>query len=459
MLTAPPLLESPEEEAALGLEFYASFSPGVGGRLKEEPEDFVVVERTKWPREDAKGPVAVLQVRARNWETNRLVGKVARCVHLSRSQVGFAGTKDKRAVTTQALTVRTRATPEDVARAVRLPDLEVLRAYRGARALGLGDLEGNTFEIVVTHLDSSDGADTRVLAILEEAVRARGGVPNYFGPQRFGSLRPVTHVVGAAIIERDYRRAVESYIGTPSAFESKESADVRRGFREGADPRELLRVFGERLSFERTMLEHLAKDPDDYLGALLSLPRNLVLMFVHAYQSGIFNRVLSERMKRGLRLDRPEVGDLVVPLAQGQSALEDQPAEVTVENLPKVTRQVELRRAAVTAVVPGADVALAKGEIGEIERAVLERARRKSSDFVLEDMPRYTTTGVRRPIALLYDPLHAVGAEVRGERALRLSFDLPRGTYATVLLREVTKRPESAFVARATLPAPDEELA
>jgi tRNA pseudouridine13 synthase len=125
-------------------------------------------------------------------------------MHLSRTRVGFAGTKDKRAVTTQGFTVRLNgAEPGEV----RLPDVEVLRSYRGVRALGLGDLDGNVFDIAITGLGDAAGAAHDAHTALEEA-RAGGGVPNFFGTQRFGALRPVTHRVGAALVDGEYARAV-----------------------------------------------------------------------------------------------------------------------------------------------------------------------------------------------------------------------------------------------------------
>ncbi len=436
------LREAPPEEVALGVAFYTTPTAGTGGRIKEEPEDFVVVERTKWPPQVEGGPYLVLEVRARNWETNRLVGKIARAHHLSRTRVSFAGTKDKRAVTTQGFTVRLDRAP---AAEVRLADVEVLRSYPAARPLTLGDLECNAFEIAVTGVDgTAQAAAAAAGETLREAESALG-FANYFGGQRFGSLRPVTHRVGEALIAGDYERAAREYVGAASAFESPEVQEFRAAFRAGAEPTELLRRTPSPLSFERQILEGLAAAPDRPLDAVLSLPRNLVLMFIHAHQSDLFNRALSERLRRGLPLGHPLVGDLVVPLEEFGSPEEDHPVEVTPANLEKVARQVERGRAAVTALVPGAEAPFAGGEMGEIERGVLEKAGRTPGDFVLPDMPRFSTKGVRRPITMRPANARVEAAEVRGRPAVRLAFELSRGSYATVVLREIIKRPESAW--------------
>ena len=439
-----PLLASPPEEADLGIAFYLTRLPGVGGRIKEEPEDFVVVERTKWPREDPAGPYLALEVRARNWETNRLASRLARAAHLSRTRVGFAGTKDKRAVTTQGVTLRLHGEPPP---ALHLPDVEILRAFRAVRALTLGDLESNAFDIAVTQLEGDAAAAAEAAhAVLEEA-KAAGGFPNFFGTQRFGSLRPVTHRVGSAIVDGDFGRAVAEYLGTPSPFESQEAQEFRRAFREGEPPAALVRRVPEMLSFERQILEALVQAPDRPLDAILALPRNLVLMFIHAHQSQLFNRVLSERIRRGLPLDRPLAGDLAVPLEEHGSALEDGPVPVTPANLAKVERQVKAGRAAITGLVPGVEAPFAGGEMGEVERAVLEAAGRRRESFVVPDAGRLTTKGVRRPLVMRPANPSVSAVELRGSPAIRLAFELPRGCYATVVLREVLKRPESAWAA------------
>jgi tRNA pseudouridine13 synthase len=438
----PTLLPSPLEEAAVGALFYLTDTPGTFGRIKEEPEDFVVVERTKWPPEAADGNYLALEVRARNWEANRLAGRIARELQVSRTRIGFAGTKDKRAVTTRGFTVRL---DQPTARVVRLPDVEVLRSFRTARPLGLGDLTGNSFDIHVTGFPGAAEEGAAKARATFAAAAAQGGFANFFGTQRFGSLRPVTHTVGAALVEGDFAGAVRVYLGSPSAYETEDVRAFRTAFRNGTPPIELLRAMPHHLSFERQLLEALAAEPDKPLAAIERLPRNLALMFVHAHQSELFNRVLSQRLVRGLPLAAPVVGDLVVVLEEGGSALEDSPVAVTEANQTKVARQVELGRAAVTGLVPGAEVAFASGEAGEIERKVLEDAGRTAAQFVIPDLPRLTTRGVRRPLALRPTQVQIDAGQARSAPAVRLRFELPRGCYATVVLREVIKRPESAW--------------
>src|SRR6266705_4809304 len=125
-------------ERDVGIEGYLTSTPGVGGILKASAEDFVVEEVSSPPPPSAEGRYAIATVRVRNWETNRLVRQLARGLHVSRRRIGFAGTKDKRALTTQLFSFE-NVSPEAV-KALRMKDVEVLDLSRSDRSLEIGDL-------------------------------------------------------------------------------------------------------------------------------------------------------------------------------------------------------------------------------------------------------------------------------------------------------------------------------
>src|SRR5438094_8456685 len=116
-------------ERDVGIVGYLTSTPGVGGTLKDAPEDFVVEEISSPPPPSAEGRFTVATIRVRNWETNRLVRELARALHVSRRRIGFAGTKDKHAVTTRLFSFE--GIPMDAARGLTLKGGEV-RAPCGA---------------------------------------------------------------------------------------------------------------------------------------------------------------------------------------------------------------------------------------------------------------------------------------------------------------------------------------
>ena len=133
-------------EAGIGMRNYLCDTDGTGGHLKTLPDDFVVREISDPPRAKENGDYTIATVTCRNWETNRLVRMMSRCMGVSRERIGFAGTKDKRAITTQLMSVYG---PPELLERIDLSDVTVDNVYRGARGIQIGDLIGNEFEITV----------------------------------------------------------------------------------------------------------------------------------------------------------------------------------------------------------------------------------------------------------------------------------------------------------------------
>jgi tRNA pseudouridine13 synthase len=437
-MTSLHLPPEPTGEEEVGILGFVSATPGVGGRLRAESEDFVVVEESRPPPEVPGGRYSAAIIRLRNWETNRFVRQMSRRMGISHKRVRFAGVKDKRAITTQLFTIET---PVDSIRGLRMTDVEVLSASPTDRHVSLGQLSGNRFRITASGIDVDEGEATeRVSAIIDE-VEETGGFPNYYGLQRFGVTRPVSHLVGERLVRDDVDGACWTYLTHPGVGEDAETLEARRNLEEGRDPRRGLREFPKNLGNERNMMQHLLHNPDDCEGAMRQLPFNLQLMFVHAYQGLVFNRVLSERMRRGVSLVEPVEGDVVVPVDEWGNPHHDRPVAVSERNLAKVRWQVGRGHAAVTGIVPGTVAPMAKGEMGEIEASVLEATGVTSNDFHIVGLTELTTPGIRRELAI-------AGAgpewEVRGDR-VTLSFRLQKGCYATCVMRELMKAPMLSY--------------
>jgi tRNA pseudouridine13 synthase len=422
-------------EAEVGIQGYLTTTPGVGGRIKASPEDFVVEERSLPPRRAAEGPYTVAVVRVRNWETNRLVREMARRLRISRKRIAFAGTKDKRAVTTQL--IQFEVPPEAVA-TLRLRDVEILDAYPTDRRLEIGDLLGNAFVVRLRDLALEAEAALRVAKATRDELLAVGGFPNFFGIQRFGSVRPITHVVGRCILRGAFREAVETYVARPLATEDAAVREART-LAEAGDYGGALKAFPDRFGVEKALLNHLVKEPDDYVGALERLPFNLRLLFVHGYQAYLFNRMVSARMEAGLPLHEPVLGDLVLPVTKHGLPDHDRWIPATADNLEKLGRQCRAGKAFVSGLIFGSEPAFAEGPMGDIERAVVASEGVRPEDFVVPRMPRLSSRGQRREVLAPLSSLH-LAAEAD---ALLLRFDLTKGCYATSLLREFTKNVEA----------------
>jgi tRNA pseudouridine13 synthase len=446
-------------ERRVGIDHYVSDAPGTGGRLRVAPEDFRVrelegMEPNPLGADPGDYPYLLVRATLRGWDTNDFVRRLTDAIGISRERVEWAGTKDKHAVTTQLFTLRD--VDPDALPEVRDADLSVLG--RVGRGLGFGDLAGNAFEVRVRDADEPEHAsavtdDLRAFLTGESAdgveQPAEVAVPNYFGHQRFGSHRPVTHEVGLHVVRGEWREAVLTYAGNPFETEPEGTQAARRFVDETAataDPdwSEALERMPNRLGFERAMLHRLAEDGGesaaDWRHALEAVPRNLQRLFVNAAQSYAFNRIVSERLSRGLPLTRPVEGDVVCfaddDAPEGLARPDTDRTQVaTGRRVEVMARHCDRGRAFVTAPLVGTETELSGGVAGEVERAVLGGLDLAPADFSLPG--EFDSTGTRRAV-LVRTELALTDVDDGG---YSLSFSLPSGSYATAVLREYLKVP------------------
>jgi len=421
----------PEEEIGISV-YWTKDVPGIGGKLKTEPEDFIVEEESIFPPEDPEGFITVAIVKHRNWEMNRLVRRLGSNLRIGRNMIAFAGTKDKRAVATQLMTFRA---PMEAVSAVTIPDVEFLRLYRSRNDTRLGALIGNNFKILVREV-AKEGAAERVDAI-SKSISEIGGYPNFFGVQRFGVTRPITHLIGKAMVRGDFEKAVMLYLGEETEYEFEECREARRFVLETKDFQKSLEISPQALTFERMILSHLVKDPKDFSGAIRSLPRNLVMMFVHAYQSYLFNRILSMRIDAGMPINRAIEGDVILPLDRNGLPDHRRYIRASSANIDRANEQIAAGKGFVSGSLFGSNPAVAEGAMGEIERKVVEDESLESEDFIVTQLMEASSKGMRRELlATIKDFRCGVSDD-----GCSFSFGLNKGCYATSLLREYMKSP------------------
>ncbi|VVB71727.1 putative tRNA pseudouridine synthase D [uncultured archaeon] len=424
------MIAASDQDRALGMDYYITDTPGIGGVIKSSPEDFLVTEVFEELGYEG-GRYLVLELEKTNWDTHHLIREMARRLGISQKRFGWAGTKDKRAVTLQRISIMNLEETE--LKRINLPDLKMRVLGRTNRAVGLGDLLGNRFHIVIRELCGSNPA-ARLNEITRDIGRQKG-VPNYFGVQRFGDISPVTHKVGEALVRGQTEEAVFIYLALAFDGELERTRRVREELWTGRDIPAARKSFPEYLHYELAMLNYLAEHPGDFAHSFDVLTQNLRRLFVHAYQSYLFNRILSRRMEAGLPLDMPEAGDVVCFARNGLPDIDRQQA-VTSENLAAVRRLADRGRAFVTLPLIGFETTLADGAEGEVERAVLQKEGIRTEDFEIPANPDLGSQGTRR--AILCPVNMQIKVEEEAKKA-ELEFVLPKGSYATVVLREYMK--------------------
>ncbi|CCQ36079.1 tRNA pseudouridine(13) synthase TruD [Natronomonas moolapensis 8.8.11] len=436
--------EAHPTEAAVGIKYYVSETDGTGGHLRDRPEDFRVEEREAFGA-DLRGvdadvgsyPHLVFRATLRGWDTNDFASTLSKRLGVSRERVSWAGTKDKHAVTTQLFSIKH---PDDELPSVDGATIEPLG--RAGRPVLFGDLAGNDFEVVVRGAERPENADPIAVELGRFGADGRSAdedgdgavaVPNYFGQQRFGSMRPITHRVGLDVVRGEWESAAVRYVCESSDREPDRTRTARQRLDEEREWERANEVLPGGLRFERAIAGRLAEGADgpaDYREALETLPRNLQSMFTNAAQSYVFNRVLSERLRRGLPFGTPAVGD-VVCFADGDGLPDpDRTQAVEAEQLGTIRRHCERGRAFVTAPLVGTETDFGFGEPGEIVREVLDDLDLQRGDF---DRPgAFGSEGTRRAVLFRTDLEHE-------SDPLTLRFSLPKGSYATVLAREFLK--------------------
>jgi len=433
-------------EKFIGIECYVTRGSGIGGVIKSSPEDFQTWEQLvdgldarsmyeSWRGlREGFGDQLLAVMWKRGVDTIRACTILARQLGIRPAQIGVCGIKDKVSVSWQFITLPAwsmRSEGVDVGGVIKvLPIMHVGWRINSER------LARNMFEIVIR--GPSSGAEA-VQTILEE-LRLKGA-PNFYGHQRFGISRPITPIVGKLMIEGRIEEAVKAFLTEYSPLESNENRMARMRLLEDFDPERALEYFPKTLRYERAILRYLARRPGDYFGALRSLPLRLRRLLVESVSALIFNKALSRVIAEDL-LDVVEVGDLVVRLDTFGRPEPGRPIMVSEANLQQVVRLIARGKLAVALPAPGYLSPIPRSRKGEILLDILGEMGLELNAFRLKTCPEASTRGSLRPIKITK---WSCKISEMDNTSIRLNIELPPGSYATILLREIMK-PKSPLV-------------
>ncbi len=424
-------------ERITGICGYASKSAGIGGRIKQSEDDFFVEEIPDVDFHDS-GRYVVLRVIKKNWDTMNFVRVLSNALHISRKVIGYAGTKDKRALTVQYFSIPLKYDGlVDRIQKIRIKDAKIEIAGYMNRGLKLGDLIGNLFKVKV---DSPSHSEK--IPVITEELREKG-IPNFFGIQRFGTLRFITHEVGKLILLRDYSEAFWVYVAKPSEVEDGEIRRIREDLWNERDPKMGLRELPKYLIYERTLLQKLREGKSE-IEALLSLPKNLKLMFIHAYQSYLFNRLLSERIAEfdSLRIiEKRDYADFPAR-KKGHVVSSEEFVRVSDANFRRVKFLAENGYAFLALPLPGYGTE-SEGWSGEKLNELLHEEGVELDSFK-NQYPEFSSKGSYRAAEIPFD-FDDLEIEANDSAAV-FRFFLPKGCFATSLLREYMKSDYAYFL-------------
>ncbi len=429
-------MKTPDFEQQIGIDAYCINEPGIGGKLRVYIDDFHVTERFLYPPKKEDGHFTIAEVSARNWETNTLIHEIADRLHVSKRRISFAGNKDKRAWSTQLMSFE--RIPAQHLSQLNIKDVLFENMYQSNTPVRIGDLLGNRFDVIVRNIDAK--IEPEQIKKIISPFENWGGFPNFYGIQRFGVIRSITHLVGKNIVQGDFEKATMTYIANPINNENEITYALREELEKTRNYVKAFNLYPETLNFEKAILNKLIQNPYDFISAMKELPKNLLIMFVNAYESFLFNKILSERIRRQIPIHRAVIGDIIFPVRKNVIINEIIP--VKESNIDKINTQLIKKKAVVTGLLVGYDTVFADGEMGEIEHSVIDSQKINPQDFIIPEIPFLSSSGSRRPLLALMSflewTLHFDEVS-KEQQALSLHFELPKGCYATALLREIIK--------------------
>lgn len=409
--------------------YYTTTTP-LGGRIKQRIADFIVeeeFEKGRIARVEAFGAEAVKQLLNKKWVENthdleQLHGvlekyqydqqiamkTISRYLRVSLSRIGFAGLKDKRGITAQRISIYR-------------PDIERLKSFDSRfidfrplewsnQKIELGDLVGNHFVITIRDLNGS--SEEIEQTILDFSKQCENGLPNFFGEQRFGGKDGITHVVGKCLVQQQMEQAVLTYLQKPMGGELEVDTQKRMELIKNQDWKNVLNTIDFKFRFERTIVSHLMTHPRDFVGAMQKLPKNMRHLFVHAYQSDLFNRLLENRIK-------------------SKTSLEPTPQDVLDDHGHALYPLI------------GFDLDIPSKWLRDQVDELLDQEGIKQSDFEVNAFREVSASGAWRPIKLPVFNFKLIKIEPdafnEGKLSAVVSFSLTKGNYATTVMDELMK--------------------
>lgn len=402
------------------LPFLTHDIPGIGGIIKQSWEDFVVEELPLYPP-SGEGDHTYVLIEKRGMATLDAIDEIGRSLGYPRKQIGYAGLKDARAVTRQWISFEHMT--EERVRQLHIPHIEILEVARHNNKLKLGHLAANRFTIRIRKINQPL---KQVHHQIEDmlSLLSKRGVPNYFGPQRFGN-RNDGHLLGLAIVKGEMEKFVDLFLGYPCSADRSQILVARTYYEQGHYEKALEswpRGHHDHLRALKAMIQSKGNKKRAYN----AVDQHMKRFFISAFQSDLFNKVLAARMPN---VDQLLLGDMAYKHDNGacfrvDDAVIEQPRCEAFDISP-------------TGPLYGYRMTELTGPAGDIENPILEASGLTKENF--RQMGYYKIRGGRRPIR--FQPRHCqVNHGTDGSSPyIEVRFELDSGCYATTVLREIMK--------------------
>ena len=387
----------PEIDSELGLSVYSTKFSGSKGKIKQSNEDFevseVISEKALHAISEDSGH-SVYLLRKNGIDTSHALRDVEKRYGLMLRALGL---KDSNAVTEQFVQTKTMSRSLEK---IEGKKYSLKRIGFSKKPIAKQDMLGNKFRIKISDSINDISKFTEYDKIL-----------NFFGYQRFGSRRPITHLVGKAIIQKNYQDAVDFLLGYSSKYDSEENNHYRKLISERKSDSEVIDQLPKSMDIEITVLRSLAKS-NDQKTTIREIPLQMRRFYIHAYQSYIFNKTLSMAFEYEEDLFTPQENDVCYDRTNKLGKFQNEPDQRLT--IPLVGHSY-----------------FTKTRFDYYIQKILEQEEISPSMFLIKDFQEISVEGGFRNASIQCGDFQASSNTIE--------FQLSRGSYATIVIREILK--------------------
>lgn len=413
---------SPDIDKLAGIEYYTTEFDGIGGTIKKNTEDFHVQEiiskiflEQLSPDQATSNNFPVYEIRKKGMDSSHAILTLRKKTGLDLKIVGI---KDAKATTIQYAS----SSPRRAIKNIDLGKIKLTLVGFSRKPIEKNNLIGNTFDIRIAEpkMDKLDN--------ILQFLRDINSLGNYYGLQRFGSERLVTHLVGRAILERKFDKATEILLTYTTKYDSKFSREIREKLRDIKSNPNSIREIPPGMDIEKNLAQAMLRGKDS-ITALRTIPISIRRLFVQAFQAFLFNKTLSIAIKNDFSLTVPEENDLCFDVFEDDLTFgkirkyeKEKPTDSRVQRLPIIR-------------LPGYSFQPGKNRFDKIIKEFMKQENIIAKDFFIKEMQELSESGGFRQACYVCKNFKYK----REENSLLVGFSVPKGSYATVLLRELIK--------------------
>lgn len=394
----------PKLDSQIGIAVYSTQFPGIGGKIRVEPKDFQVTELISKKAQNSindQNGYAVYKLKKKKIDTNHALSGIFKQKGIRLKSLGL---KDASAITEQFVCSGNKGRAIENLSTEKY-SLEKIGFVK--KPLSKKDMIGNHFKLKITGCQNGLSAFTEYDKIL-----------NFYGYQRFGSKRSVTHLIGKAILQRDFKKAVSLILSFTSTYDSKENTEIREKLSDEENYEKYYDQVPFQMDIERMVLKEMIEHGEP-IRAIRIIPVSLRRFYVQAYQSFIFNQSLS------------------AAFLDGENLFEAQPGDICFDShgiIGKYVKGLEQNLA-----LPFVGYSYYKKTRFDFQISkILQQEEISPKDFFIKEMQEVSSEGGFRQAAI-----HCSNYSSNDDV---VEFSLSRGSFATILLREIMK-PEDPIIA------------